>query len=151
MLTFGEEELQSLATQHLLHHRAGGCDGFAQFETAGGGTSLELHRGIQVLVVEIEEVVDGGHNLIGGGSKTDGHLVEVLHLHAEDFVGTEEVGKAPQAKVVAERVGLVCVLIGEDTVLAVFCLGFGHFHPHTDGLLLSLCAHCCHHGDGDHN
>ena len=143
----GEEKLQTFAAKHLLHHRTGGRNGLAQFETIGGGTTLKLCRGIHILVVEVEDVGDGGQGLIGGRTKTDGHLVEVLHLHAENLVSTKEVGDASQTEVVAEGVGLICVLIGEDAVVTVVGLGLAHFYPHTGGLFF-LCQDCAAGQDG---
>ena len=81
-LAFGKEKLQSLAAECLLHHRAGSRDGLAEVETAGGSTALKLDRSINILVIEVEDGTDGGQGFVGSATETDGHLVDILNLHA---------------------------------------------------------------------
>ena len=147
MIALGEEELKALSTQHFLHHCASGRDRLSEFEATSGGAALKLDCRINILVVEVEDVADCSHGLIGVGTKADSNLMDVLYLHAEDFIGTKEIGDAPEAEIIAETIILVGILIGENGVLAIVGLGLGYFNPHASGLV--LCLNCAERHDAE--
>ena len=134
MLAFGEEELQALAAQEFLLHKAGDGDGGAKLGSVGGGTSLKLRSKAGLLLVKGKKRGDGGERLVGGGPKPDGDFVQVLHFHAEYFVCPQELFGTAHAEIIAKRTVCVRVLVGEDGLLCVVALLLGHLNPDAGGL-----------------